>query len=415
MLFRMFATVVSATILSATLAQAQSVSQLGGPRNYPPAGFVGQQFVDNDGCVFLKAGFGGQVNWVPRVNASHHPLCGFPPTFGAAVAEAVAVDMAPDPLAPIQLARAAVAAPVIAAAPPAARVAAVAPTAAPPRAAAQQAPVAYAAPRRTLLSLLFGEPAPGNPIPLVPVSAPPVMASPVIVAQPVAAQPAYVTTGTGTQAQCWQGSPRLETVLLRSGGTALVCTRGDGTLTGLRSPLFPQGAVGAALTPRLMQGATLQSGGFVAMQTANAILTPPRGYKLAWKDDRLNPLRGIGTASGQAQQDQVWTRNIPAVLVAAPQVSAAAPSVTVSSMSAPASAALPNATYVQVGTFGQPANADGARSRLSALGLPVSTSQITRKGKLLQVVFAGPFATPAAAQAALTAARGAGFGDAILK
>ena len=31
---------------------------------------------------------------------------------------------------------------------------------------------------------------------------------------------------------------------------------------------------------------------------------------------RLNPLRGVGTANGQAQQDQVWTRKVPSELVA---------------------------------------------------------------------------------------------------
>jgi cell division protein FtsN len=84
-------------------------------------------------------------------------------------------------------------------------------------------------------------------------------------------------------------------------------------------------------------------------------------------------------------------------------------------MSAPNSAALPNASYVQVGTFGQPANAEGARARLTALGLPVSTSQITRSGKALQIVYAGPFASSADARAALTTTRAAGFDDAILR
>ena len=73
------------------------------------------------------------------------------------------------------------------------------------------------------------------------------------------------------------------------------------------------------------------------------------------------------------------------------------------------------AAYVQVGTFGEPANANAVKARLKALGLPVSTSKITRKGKVLQVVYAGPFASAAQAQTALGLARGAGFGDAILK
>ena len=85
-------------------------------------------------------------------------------------------------------------------------------------------------------------------------------------------------------------------------------------------------------------------------------------------------------------------------------------------MSAPqAQPANTNAAYVQVGTFGQPVNADGVKARLAALGLPVSTSKITRSGKVLQIVYAGPFGSQAAAQSALAQARAAGFGDAILR
>ncbi|MBC7477796.1 MAG: SPOR domain-containing protein, partial [Pseudorhodobacter sp.] len=49
------------------------------------------------------------------------------------------------------------------------------------------------------------------------------------------------------------------------------------------------------------------------------------------------------------------------------------------------------------------------------LGLPIATSSITRKGHMLQVVYAGPFASPTQAQSALATTLGAGFTDAILK
>ena len=395
MVSRFFAPVLAVSLLTASLAQAQ-LTQLRGPANYPPAGFTGQQFVDNDGCVYLRAGFGATVNWVPRVNASHRPLCNFPPTFGTAVASAVAADMAPDPLS----------APAVTATPARPVVAAAAlPPMLPP-----------AQPRRPLFGQLFGQPPVGEPIRLVPLAAalpvvvaqPVVVAAPVVVAQPVATpRPAYQTTSTSGQAQCFAGSPRLETVLLRSGGTALVCTRGDGTLTGWRSPLFAQGVIGGALTPRMMLGATLASAYAAPVRITNAIPAPPKGYRFAWKDDRLNPLRGIGTAAGQAQQDQVWTRDIPAKLV--PQAQAG--NTGVSTMSAPAALA----SYVQVGTFGLPANAEGAKARLIALGLPVSTSRITSKGQVLQIVYAGPFGSRTAAQAALATTHSAGFSDAILK
>ena len=316
MLSKVMNAAIWAIVLSATATWAQSLSQLGGPVNLPPAGFDGQQFVDNRGCLFLRAGFGTTVNWVPRVDRGRRPLCGFPPTFGAAVIAAVEADMAPDPAA-----RVVSVAPVALVEQPTVVVAAV----------PEDQGVGRAAPRRgSLVAMLFGTPAKAEPV--------------AVVAE-----------------------------VVRSG---------------------------------------------------NRVPTPPRGYKLAWNDDRLNPMRGVGTVEGQAQQDQVWTRDVPAVLVAvapakepAATARAARSAVTLSTMSAPAVGTEPVVAdlYVQVGSFGEPANAEAVKARLRALGLPVSTAKMTRKGKVLQVVYAGPFGSAGAAQSALDLARGAGFGDAILR
>lgn len=251
---------VVAALLSAGAVQAQSLSRLGGPANLPPSGFDGQQFVDARGCLFMRAGFGANVTWVPRVDSGHNPICGYPPTFAAATLQAVEKAMAPDP------------------------------EAAPPDVAAPAAPV----------------PAPAT------------------------------------------------------------------------------------------------------------IPKPPKGYRLAWTDDRLNPLRGIGTAEGQAQQDRLWTRQVPAQLVAATPRVAGKPAarVAVSTMSAPEGDLR---AFVQVGSFGDPANARRAGETLAALGLPVATGRLTRQGKVLTVVYAGPFSAADTARAGLAAARAAGFGDAVLR
>ena len=58
-----------------------------------------------------------------------------------------------------------------------------------------------------------------------------------------------------------------------------------------------------------------------------------------------------------------------------------------------------------VGSFGVPSNAEGARARLAGMGLPVAGGRAEIKGKPVQVVYAGPFASAAQAQAALSAAR----------
>lgn len=45
---------------------------------------------------------------------------------------------------------------------------------------------------------------------------------------------------------------------------------------------------------------------------------PPPGYRAAWDDGRMNPYRGLGTAAGQRQMEQVWTNTVPRRLVDAP-------------------------------------------------------------------------------------------------
>ena len=337
MLSKGFAGAMLATALSATIAGAQSIAQLGGPANLPPAGFTGQQFIDARGCVFLKAGFGNGTNWVPRVDRTHKPLCGFPPSFGTQVAAALQADMAPEAAA----AAAQPAAPVIAAAP---------------------VVTAAAKPIRTAMAAPSPPPAPK----VYP-----------------AAQPA---------------------------APAAAAAR-----TGLFDFLFAGAKPSLAPAPQVVSLAAPSPVAAPLRLASTAIPKPPKGYKLAWKDDRLNPLRGIGTPAGQAAQDQIWTRDVPAVLVTAAIATTPRLATSVSTLSAPQTRAASTRSYLQIGSFGQPANADGVRARLTAVGLPVATSKITRGGNLLQVVYAGPFSSAASAQSALTTARSAGFPDAILK
>ena len=80
MYLKLISVAVVAAVFGAASVEAQSVARVGGPANLPPAGFEGQQWVDSRGCVFLKAGYGGQVNWVPRVGRDRRAMCGYPPT-----------------------------------------------------------------------------------------------------------------------------------------------------------------------------------------------------------------------------------------------------------------------------------------------------------------------------------------------
>jgi len=71
--------------------------------------------------------------------------------------------------------------------------------------------------------------------------------------------------------------------------------------------------------------------------------------------------------------------------------------------------------YVQVATFGVASNAQNTAHRLQRMGLPVRIGKFTRGGKQMRIVLAGPFASSAHTNGALTAVRNAGFRDAFLR
>lgn len=369
-------------------AMAQSVADVGGPRELPPTSFKGQQYVDSRGCVFLRAGLNGVTNWVPRVDRARKVLCGYPPTLAALGRVPERADVAPE--APV----------AVAATPGPAQT-----TTKPP-----MATVASTIPRTDPVRRAAVAPAPQP----TPTEAARVAPQYEVVAQ----------AGNGRrQIGCFTNTPVPVRVALTNGGTAVICTRGDGTFEGARAPIYPAGSgVGASLdqpgnpvNTGVRQQAAPARQTVVAAAPVPAPVVVPKGYKLAWDDDRLNPNRGQGTARGQAQQDQVWTRDVPAELVT--QAPTTRARVTVSTKS-DATAAVPQTgvkLYVQVGTFGVPENAAGAKARLAGLGLPTAKGKINQGGRALQIVYAGPFASTADAKAALNAARGAGFGDAFIR
>jgi len=84
---------LTGTALLLSLVGTTALAQSNGvPREFPPADFAGNQFVDSEGCAFIRAGISGNTNWVPRVDSSRRQLCNYQPTFAAIELEAQAAE-----------------------------------------------------------------------------------------------------------------------------------------------------------------------------------------------------------------------------------------------------------------------------------------------------------------------------------
>ena len=81
--FGFLRTVLVMSVLGLGSASAQSLADADGPAELPPSGYTGAQYVDSNGCLFVRAGLNGDVTWVPRVSRSRELLCGFKPTLSA--------------------------------------------------------------------------------------------------------------------------------------------------------------------------------------------------------------------------------------------------------------------------------------------------------------------------------------------
>ncbi|WP_438991654.1 SPOR domain-containing protein [Lentibacter sp.] len=432
-------------------AQAQALRDVDGPVNYPPASYKGKQFVDNDGCAFVRAGIDGRVNWIPRVSRSRKLLCGLKPTFSGAEANIASAQTAE---APVQItnneAPAAVApapAPVAAPKPVAAKAKPVAPAprvakAAQPRV-IDATPTTRPAPQRVQQARLFQPAQKPAPKPVMPV-------------QPVAQKAKVAPLAPAAAAQSAQRKTRTTSCPNFTGISAKYAGSGKNVRCGPQSQ-SPLGRAQAKQQPAAQtsgQTAQIKNTGQARVmprhanteQTRSTVGTKiPKGYRKAWDDDRLNPNRGQMTVEGIRQSDLIWTRTIPRRLyikdtgrvvntlfpdLRYPYTSMAdqnaAMGLTASSRSKPAkaaaprtqaAAATPKATgnrYVQVGMFANENNAKRAAQQITAAGLPARFGTLKKGGKSYRLVMAGPFPSNQL-KAAVATARRAGFSDAYAR
>ncbi len=365
--------------LGPVAAQAMTIDQIGGPANPPPPGYRGDQFVDSRGCIFMRAGYAGSVSWVPRALRNRQVLCGYQPTRiggrvppaagagGAAAAQMATQAPAAPPVAP-PVAHALPMATVASgfagktpAKPSATQTASAAATPAAAIAAPAARPVRPAAPvmnriivrdgsrtyqaesRRVLVrpagrmldrpvgslceglgtaeTTLFrlydgrealrcasaaGGPARYAVVPPVPKPVPAPLPAPQVAPEPAArvaaarpAPPSLVAARPAAGEVVTPARPPEAVVVPRrvvvATPTAPVRTVPARTVVVVRAPVAR--AVRSEPAPR-----------------AVTVAIPP-GYKPGWTDGRLNPLRGVGTAAGQAAMDQIWTKTVPRRLI----------------------------------------------------------------------------------------------------
>lgn len=438
-LTRIIACAVIAATGYVTVSHAQSLRNAEPPAEFPASSYKGKQYVDSRGCVYIRAGIDGNVTWVPRVDRARRQICGQSPT--TRVAKAPAAAPAPKKVEQITLAPAATPAP-----------------AAKPAAKPKPVRVARATPK----------PAPVRPAPA------PVVAAPAPKPAPRAAAPRALSANPACP-----GASAISRRYINSGERLAVrCGPQSRDVAGHVSPgagkttaVAHASAANVAPTTRLIPRHVYPD------RVAASQVVVPEGYRPVWEDGRLNPQRGEQNLNGIAQTRLYWTNTVPRRLIhrdTGHDVTARVPLVypyvdvntqsrelgavtivrkdgqvlkrivrntsatstaprypVVSSRSAPAplveqakpvakarapkSSATPKPRYIQVGAFRDSSNANAAVQRLARAGLPAKLGKVKNGGSPLQLVLAGPYSSPAAAQTALRQAKQAGFTDAFLR
>ncbi|MEP2030400.1 MAG: SPOR domain-containing protein [Paracoccaceae bacterium] len=355
---------------------AQSTDTSTAPAELPPASFAGSQYVDSQGCVFVRAGVGDDVTWVPRVGRDRRQICGVQPSESSVTAA-----QAPSPRAATQP---------------------------PVDVALDTAPLIETSPSAASRKVTVTPKSTGWKKSKKMTSA----KSTVVLAS---AKPKRTTRGT-TPAQ----NARTGEVILVPRGTRVVPKHLYDNRTSARSFKVPRGY------------STVWQDGRLNPRRAEQTLEGRARMNLIWT--KTVPRRLIDATTGQDMTDTIPvvypytdvasqrraialssknTVQSSGAAVKEPNVSTRSQALDVPSKGKNESIAGRN--YVEIGTFGNARSARKSAQTLKKLALPVRIGKYDRDGTTYRLVLVGPFATGEEAQVALGEARDAGFKDAFTR
>jgi len=400
-------------------ADAKTLRNSNGPANLPPSTFKGNYFVDNAGCGYVRAGYGGNTQWVPRVQRNRTLVCGQTPTFAAA--RTVKTQTARVDTSQQQQQQ---------------QTAAVTTTTTQPRNKINWNWILFGKPKTRTTT--YGNTETAMVLPVEPKEKKVTTSRDVVeVTQngyrthktytvrlvPQAVHPGDYAKGKRDTQQVvvTRGNTQsYEVAALPKGYTSLLTedynpTSRGGTQTGneamrlIWTDTMPRRLIDTytgqdvtAANPKIRYPYTtavstkayLPNGAVMTSTSTVKATTTTRKKKV---EDEASPENMVE----RLNPDEI--KNIETVMAEAD-----APAKKVVSAADPGLGA-----FVQVATFGVPSNATRTMARFDAAGLPVTARPLTRGGKAYQIILLGPFRDQAALSAGLSAARQAGFSDAF--
>ena len=396
---------------------SQSLRKVTAPAEYPPSAFKGKQYVDSRGCVFIRAGFGGRVTWVPRVNRKRKVYCSKQNKPSLTGSQLATLQRKVNPTSTgtvLDLSQ-----PTI------------------KRVAAPKRKTVKAPPKKVVKKVVKSiRTKPARVL---------VLREPAVqqVVQPkrVVTRKKVVTQRVATRRVGQQIHPG---DLVRNSRSGIQSTDNTRNVTVFSNPTQAQTGVrtnttrvvrrrqATGQTQQIHPGDLVRSRRLQAAAAANAsIKTTRRTVRVVTADQVVDPIHGLTTTGpviesdvtreGDAQMELVWTNTVPRKLVKRKTrvrkvASTRQYRTTQSTKKVVVKQRATQATskrYVQVGTFGDASNTQRTIRRFQAAGVPVATRNVARGGRNLKVVLLGPFGSSAQMQSALRSARGAGFGDAF--